>query len=379
MAETIKLLIVEDHEPDIQSYKDALRLVNEDLSPEVVIEAEFRKSKEEGLDAIQKMKDELHGAFLDMKLSTGTPVEINEGNEVLDSIYGKLRFPVLVLTNTPNAIEARFKKSIFLKVIAKTDIHYTDAFKVLVEIYKTGILNILGKKGLIEKMLDEIFWENISITLPEWLNSSRNEKPLLRYTLTHIQEHLEVTEDGLGFDNFYPIENYIIPSIKMYFYTGDIVNLKAEKNKRFIILTPACDLAPHGGLPKVKDVLLAEIQPLTEGIFVEKVNAAKKQPSNVEEEIKVANAKVDLEKLIANNFSPKYYYLPNVSLAKGGLINFQKRSTVRIDDLKENYEKEVTIASQFIKDIVAKFSFYYSRQGSPDFDLKKVIEKIVDE
>lgn len=378
MPETIKFLIVEDHEPDIQSYKDAIRIVNEDFATEFVIKAEFRKTKDEGLEAIQKMKDDLHGAFLDLKLSTGTPVEINEGNEVLDSIYGKLRFPVMVLTNTPSAIEARFKKSIFLNVIAKTDIHYTDAFKELVKIHKTGILNILGKKGLIEKMLDEIFWKNISITLPEWLNSSGYEKPLLRYALTHIQEHLEVTEDGLEFDNFYPIENYIIPSIKKYFYTGDIINLKEEKNKRFIILTPACDLAPHAGVQKAKDVLLAEIQPLTEGFFLEKVNAAKKQPSNEKEELLVAHAKADLEKLIANNFSQKYYYLPNVTLAKGGLINFQKLSSVRIADLKEKYEKELTITSQFVKDIIAKFSFYYSRQGSPDFDYKALQKKHIE-
>lgn len=372
MAEILRILIVEDHQPDIQSYKDAIRTVNEEYSDKFKVEPQFRTTKDEGLKAIQEMKDELHGAILDLKLSTGEPVDVNEGNELIDQIYEKLRFPVLVLTNTPNGVDAKFKKSTFLEVIEKTAILYTDALRRLIDIYETGIIKILGRKGLIEEKLDGIFWKNIATTLPEWISIEKSERRLLRYTLTHLQEHLEIDDDGHGYDLFHPIESYIIPSIKMHFCTGDILVLKSEPQTRFIILTPACDLAPHGGAPKAKDVLLAEIQPFSNGLFADKVNCAKKEADDENEKKKVLQAREDLRKLIANNYSPKYYYLPNVSLTKGGLINFQKLRSVRFSQLPNDYEKAATVAPQFVKDIIARFSFYYSRQGSPDFNVDAI-------
>ena len=39
----------------------------------------------------------------------------------------------------------------------------------------------------------------------------------------------------------------------------------------------------------------------------------------------------------------------------------------------------MTISTPFMKDIQAKFSSYYARQGSPDFDFKYMTDKYSDE
>ena len=369
MATNIKILIVEDTENDIQSYKDTIRTLNMDLSPDLEIVAIYAKSKDEGLEQINNLKDNLDGAFIDLKLQSGTTVDVSEGNDLIKEIYGKLRFPIIVLTNTPGAFNGDFKKSLFLQLKTKTDILYRDVIMSLIDIHKTGITKILGRKGLVEKMLDGIFWKNISSTLPEWIGVANCEKPLLRYTLTLLQEHLEISDDGSEFDIVYPMENYIQPSIKDYFFTGDIIYKRDEKSKRFIILTPACDLAPHGEdkIPKTKEVLLAEIQSFNDGVIKQKVTVAKKI-SSAQTATEIANAKEDIKKILSNNYSPKYYYLPDTSFIKGGLVNFQKLTSVKLSEVKLVYEKEATITIQFVKDIISKFSYYYSRQGSPDFD-----------
>lgn len=378
MPEIIKVLIVEDSRLDIQSYEDAIKEVNREIRPELAIEAVFKTTKEEGLDALSVMKDELSAAFIDLKLTQGQAVDVNEGNDIVREIYGKLRFPVKVLTNTPGGFDGNIEQSLFLEVVTKADVDYAEVLKSIIKIHQTGVTKILGRRGLVENMLDNIFWKNISTTLSDWIGIQNSEKPLLRYTLTHLQEHLEISEDGGEFDTVYPTENYIKPSIKEYFFTGDIIEEKEDRSKRYIILTPACDLAPHGKdrKPKSSHVLLAKLEKLSDTPIGTNLKKAKKEIKSEEEKMAVCQAQESIYKLITNNASPQYYYLPDTSCIKGGLINFQKLSTIKYAEL-DNYSKEVTIAVQFLKDIIAKFSFYYSRQGSPDFDFNAIMKTIL--
>lgn len=374
MPDIIKLLIVEDNELDRQIYLDSIKNINQELSPNFVVDPIVKLNKQAGLDAINAMKDELNGAFIDLKLATGQAVDVSEGNELIGEIYQKLRFPIVVLTNTPGDFNGNFKTSLFLQLINKTDADYKVIIMTLVNIYQTGITKILGRKGMIEKMLDEIFWKNISHTLGEWLPVSDSEKPLLRYTLTHLQEHLEISDDGSEFDMVYPIENYIVPTIKDYFFTGDIVIENNNNNKRFVVLNPACDLAPHGEQkkPKTSQVVLVELQKYDDTPLGSSIKKANKTAATEEEAFAIEKAKEAIIKLITNNGSPQYYYLPDTSIVKGGLINFQRIISIKYADLS-NYKIEATITSSFVKDIIAKFSFYYSRQGSPDFDFKRLL------
>jgi len=376
MPEQIKLLIIEDYKPDQQTYLDAIKTLNLELEPDFEIVAIVKETKEEGAAAIASMKDELHAAFIDLKLTKGQPVDVNEGNDLIAEIYQKLRFPVVVLTNTPGSFNGDFKISLFLRVETKTDADYEAILRSVVDIYKTGISRILGRSGLIERMLDQIFWKNISNTLGEWLKIKNPEKPLLRYTLAHIQEHLEISDDGAEFDTVFPIENYIVPTIKDYFFTGDIIQKSAEKTTRYVILNPACDLAPHGPskLPKATHLVLAEIQNFENTPFGTDIKRVKKLTSQSGSEEDIEKAKQGVFRTITNNGSPQYYYLPDTKSIQGGLINFQRITTVKYSDMT-TYEVIATISSPFIKDIIAKFSFYFSRQGSPDFEFERLLAK----
>lgn len=377
MTEVIKILIVEDSASDIQSYDDSIRTINLGLSPNFIVEGDFKETKDAGIAALRDSKVQYSGAFVDLKLTQGEP-NLNEGNDVVEEIYGNLRFPVRVLTNTPGEIAPGLSESVFFKVKEKTSVQYVDEIMELVELHKTGFMNILGRVGIIERMLNSIFWNNISLSLDEWIGHQNAEKHLLRYILTHIQENLEITDDGSQLDVVHPIETYIKPSIKPYFFTGDIIVEKIKRENRYVILTPACDIVPRGSdsRPKASHIILALIDKFENSPVIVNVQRIKSSELSQADSERKLKARESLLRIIGNNADLKYYYLPDSKLVSGGLINFQKLFSVKVADLV-GYEKEATIASQFVKDIVAKFSYYYSRQGSPDFNIESLYNKHV--
>lgn len=347
MPEILDILIVENDRTDIQSYLDTIKTINKEFVDRYVIVPRIAETKEDGIAALDE--NSWAAAFIDLKLSIGDILNAEEGNDVIREIYHKRRFPIYILTNTPSDVSAEFKESIFLRVSSKDNIDYFDVFSQIIKVYQTGIINILGRKGLIEKMLDDIFWKNISRSLNEWFLDENSEKQLLRYTLSYLQEYLEMSDDGV-FDIYYPFETYINPSNKKYPYTGDILKCKND-GSFWVILTPACDLATDGkrSFPKAKFVTLAKIHSY--------------------ERVVSGRGEEDIGKLKANNLDLKYHYLPKTLLFGGGFINFQHIISIPIKVLIEasDFSMECVISGSFRKDIISRFANYFSRQGQPSF------------
>jgi hypothetical protein len=63
--------------------------------------------------------------------------------------------------------------------------------------------------------------------------------------------------------------------------------------------------------------------------------------------------------------------LPPFDGNNGYLIDFQDVTTISFTN---DLERIATISSPFIKDIISRFSNYYSRQGQPTFNQKKIID-----
>ena len=92
---------------------------------------------------------------------------------------------------------------------------------------------------------------------------------------------------------------------------------------------------------------------------------------------KKQNAEKLLTQLPQNNYSNFYHYLPQTSEFKGGIIDFRKIDTYKPTDFKSKFDDpDVQISIAFTKDIVARFSSYYARQGQPDFDFKTLVDDL---
>ncbi|RXI45768.1 hypothetical protein CRU99_03470 [Malaciobacter mytili] len=84
-----------------------------------------------------------------------------------------------------------------------------------------------------------------------------------------------------------------------------------------------------------------------------------------------------LRQFITNNKGNRYYFLPKFLDFKAKVADFQDIVTVDISEIGQ-YNKIMNISLPFIKDIQSKFSSYYARQGSPDFDFSSMTEQYYD-
>lgn len=359
----MKLLIVENEPEQVQLYLDVIESFNK--TSEIQIIPDPYDSLETGQKAI---KDNYYdAAIIDLKLASGTP-EL-QGMEIVNSIIDNLRFPVFIVSGSIGQID-KPENALFKKRLRDTD--FKGILEEIVGIYKTGITKILGKKGEISEYLTKIFWNHLSNSIDIWIEDEKRtpdekHKSLLRYTLLHIQEYLELTEES-GFEDYHPAEVYITPVIKPNVFTGDLVN-KNGTDEYFIVLTPSCDLAQT----KAKDILLVNLEPTNSSIINEKVKVITKNKASSEV---IEESEIILQNLIHNTYSNKYHFLPKYKEINGGLINFQKLNAVRVKEFNNNFNRVASINSGFTKDIVARFSYYYSRQGSPDFNHNEIYESL---
>lgn len=371
MKKIFKLLIVEDDPVVISAYESNIKSYNK-TNDQIEIIATVNSKKDEAISLLRSLENSFDGAIvdLDLKQSGGSD---SSGNDIVREIKETLRFPVFVISGTSHNLEKDLsEETSFFKVRERDDADF-DYLTEFIKIFDTGITQILNRKGIIEKNINDIFWKHLSGSLEIWINDTEKtpdnkQKTLLRYVLSHLQEYLELTEES-DFETYHPAEIYIMPPVKNKVFTGDLVE-ENNTNKTYIVLTPSCDLAQS----KAKEILLAEIESNSEGLLLEKIGILKK--NKAKEEV-IQNAEKDLKLLISNSYSNKYHFLPKYSDIKPGLVNFQKLKSIRVKDFNDNYIRKASVNSTFTKDIVARFSHYYSRQGSPDFNIDEIYDSII--
>jgi len=360
----MRLLIVEDDPTQVQLYTDVIESYNK--TNDTKIEPCPINNIKDAKQAL--LSSEYDAAIVDLRLSSST-VEL-EGRELINEIVDKLRFPLFIVSGSIAQID---KEENFLFKKRSRDGEFKKVLSEIIEVYNTGITHILGRKGKIDEYLNKIFWDHLSTSMDIWINDKsrtreQKQKILERYILLHIQEYLELTTES-DFENYHPAEIYITPPIKTKLFTGDIL-LENDSQKRYIVLTPSCDLAHEG---KTENVLLVEIEDKEKGQISElkaiiNNGGTSKGDKN--------NASGKLKNLIKNNV-PKYHFLPQYKGISAGLIDFQVLKSVNKNDIINQFTRLTSVNNSFTKDIVARFSFYYSRQGSPDFNIEEIYESLI--
>ena len=336
-----QLLIVEDNQGEIDVCRDAIEIYESEKQREVnLIEC---KNLEE---ALSKLDSSIDGAIIDLKLEG----EGHEGNEVISKNEEfHLRIPVAILTGTPDEANLDCANiGVFKKGDPGTG--YADLLERLWKIYETGLTRIMGGRGIIEDTLNAVFRNSLLPRIDEWIKYSeddprRAEKSLLRHTLSHLLQLLDDDEHP-----YYPEEVYLHRQPSEEIWTGSLVK-KKEEDKWFVVMNPACDLViRETGLPKTDRILIIEVDSIEE----------------------TSSGKL---KEMSKNKELHYHWLPETDFFRGGLLNFRKLTTLKIKKFKKKFEiSQIQISPYFVKDIAARFSSYYARQGQPEIDSKKFID-----
>ncbi|MFJ7183814.1 hypothetical protein [Lysinibacillus xylanilyticus] len=365
MSKELKLLIIEDDSSQIEMYNDNIELYNYKQNENII--ATCIDNLEEGLKALQD--PDYDAAIIDLKLTPGD--QEGKGNILIDKIKSSLRIPIVIISGYPQDLDSKYKSDTnpFISV-HKKDEDFSEILSEVVALYKTGITNILGKKGHIEDYLNSIFWNHLAPTVDYWKNQVNDhediEKVLLRYTLSHLQEYLELHDTQEDFEEYLPIEMYVSPPIKKKPFTGDII--KSSDNSYWIILNPSCDMAQA----KAKDVTIAQIEKVENDYILNLKRSIQKATDE-----SLVSKKMELEKLIRNSGALKYHFLPQSSCFEGGFINFQKIKSVKYREVDKDFERVASVTDRFAKDIIARFSHYYSRQGQPDFNTSRILDELL--
>lgn len=334
----IKILFVEDKESDIESMNDTLVRFNAENSTNIIIDIvhnkqEFYEKKLYYYDAV--ICDLKIPEVPDNSSTIGTL-----GNDILRDIQSEsFNIPVYIITGTTDNVEC--EEVCYLDIRTKGDSNvYYETLKDILSLHNTGIIPIIGARGFLQRHIKDIYTQYLKPQIKEgtWnrynLNGKDTQNILVRYVSSILQAKLS------NFCKAVSEEMYIIPSPHDNITTGTIL----KKNEDFyVVLNPECDLViRNNGLPKTDFVLICKLN-YDYTIF------------NRENKNKLKNY---------NLFHA--YFLPQNSIFPKGYLNFRNIQSIPYDNIRDNYEIKGQITGCFTKEIVQKFSSYYSRQGQPD-------------
>lgn len=352
--ELMKILVVEDNDDMFESYEDS---ANDRSTENLRIELTRQKS---ALGAKEELLSKnFDGAIVDLNLDQSLPMEAS-GNSVLAEILDRHRFPVFVVSaNLQNVDDSlKEKESEFLKFFDREEPN-DNVFGRLIGVFNTGITKILGGRGEIEKSLGEIFWNHLASDFGIWsISDDSKERTLLRYTVNHLAEYLDIPD---GEDKFYhEAEFYIKPPIKEYVATGDILEFNGS---RFINLSPSCDVAVRDvteGKPRINAdrIVLAPLIDVNRDSFISNGLIADDSNSDVRRKV--------LDEIIKGK-RERFSFLPGYGNILPSAVDFQNIHAYPFEDLQDA-KRLATVAGIFLKDIQSKFSAYYGRQGQPDLN-----------
>lgn len=342
----INLLIIEDEGAQLQAYDDSIDSFNKKNTTQ--ISRTVCKTFLEGERAL--LSPYYDAAIIDLKLSSSEELE---GKKLVERVYQKIRIPIFIVSGSLSQIDDIEENILFRKRL-RTEL-ISDVLKEVLQIFNTGITSFLKPAGIIDEKLTEIFWKNLSTDLGIWIDQN-NPNSLLRYILSHFQEHLDINIDG-DFEEYHPSEVYIKPPIKKKLHTGDFIKYQTEN---YVILNPACDIVIQGDV--------------TKGAKRNADTLTLVKARNFDYKILCLNKNNELEKSRIESFvknkNNRYHFLPPFASNTGFLLDFQDITSI---PFTEEVERIASISTPFIKDIIARFSNYYARQGQPTFQQDSIV------
>jgi len=346
----MKLLIVEDSPSERHNFKKCV----ESLS-ELDIQPEFAETFEEALEKFQEFDPDC--IFIDIKLQSGT-----KGNDLFEYISRYRSSKIIrIITSHKGEIEPEINTLVneyFFKIYGRTDKEFVEIIKEVYKIFVHPAYSLVNRDKEINEEVRNIYYSHIDhlIKIGEF-KAGTNKTRIFRYLGAMLYESFSVNENSL--DNFYPWEMFFCPPILDFIYNGDIIKKKANE-KYFIVLSPRCDLTPRGGgTTNVDECLIAELEVVKLIDYIDK-ESKKFTGSGIE---------------IIKNKKNHTHFIPEIDKNGPFNINFLKLHRIKKEEIDQNYDRIACITPAFMKEIVHRFSSYYSRQGQPDLDIDHLFNK----
>lgn len=325
-------------------------------------------------------KENFHALIVDLKLETEDNNKEDEdysGNILLNNIVNKEIIPIIVRTGFPRKISQKINKNI-INVYSKETPTLEKVIEELIDCYNTSIFSIFASGGKVDKHIKDFFWD----VLPECFTNKKEEikdldkeiqeKVVIRYVSSWLNNKYMFDD---GYLNVEPIEMYMFPNPIDKICSCDIYEDESSCEK-FIVLTPACDLAND----KADNIIFAKI--LSHESVDEIFNQTSQKCSEPNNDMAISKNKRKIIAKYARNGhdkSMRYHFLPKVGFFEGGFIDFSLLMSLKYDKEQKQFEgrnlvKIGTITDAFKRDIIARFGSYYQRQGQPEFNTESILK-----
>jgi ActR/RegA family two-component response regulator len=340
---TIKLLLVEDDQGDRQGFEQSVARFNHENGTE--FEVVSYGTMDETLDALDSSFD---CAVIDMKLGDAG----GEGNEILKALNeANVRMPVVILTGTPGEADEGF---VHIEVLKKGEADHLEILEDFRQVHDSGLTKVMGGRGLLEQSLSRVFKSNLLSQKEAWKrygqeDPKKSEKALMRHVMNHLISMVDMDEESCV-----PEEFYIHPPVDDTTRTGSVVQSKQNEDY-YAVLTPLCDLTTRAnGEINARKLMLCRIASFED--CVSELPPAKQNNKG----------RSALSDNLERNNKGSYHFLPKTEFFKGGYLDFEALTSVPKAKFPEQFSDPVLqISPAFIKDIIARFSSHFGRQGQP--------------
>lgn len=366
-----RILVVEDNEEiAMQILEGAAFFADEPNSVQIERRANFK-------EALRLLSREMFDVLiLDLQDDKNTALgseDTSAGLAIFEELK-KLRFAPVVFY-TAHAHKVRDLENGFVKVVEKSQ-----GFELLIAAVRAVIETKLPELARhIDNVQREYMWEFVSTHWTKF--ESAHQRVDLAYLMAgRLASTLRMNARFLaskvaGIDT--ADETEYVHAMQMYVYptlerlqAGDIVEGDAELPGVWIVLTPTCDLVQK----KADDVLLAQCQPL-------RTTPEYKGwlPSKSGENLKL------LQNLIGDNRqgsqktgkfqADRYKFLPGTFFFDDNVVDFQKICVVS-NARALTFKRVATLDSPYAEALLARFTRYFGRLGTPDVDKAAVIKRL---
>lgn len=372
----MKILLIEDKDSDISVFKDSVDAWN--IGKAEQFEVEVCTTLEGALSRLLSPND-LDGIVLDLKLPQNT-----NGEEVIKRL-GKLylRIPVVVLSGTPAELADEYQ-IVCLNSFVKAEQHEKEILDLLWDCKRSGLMKLIGGKGLFERYLKTVFDKCIVPRFGEWRELMKAvaadkaevtaSEALTRHVLTCLG--LLLSNDT---EKIQPEECYVLLPDEAISCPRPGMILKDSNEVHYLVLNPACDLAIRSNGSANSDVML--LVPIDSEM--DTLKALMQAPANgatLSSKQKRHNAGIR-ENAYKNKEPIRFHWLPRCGKFEGGFVNFRNVFTCDSAKFGNEYivcENKFIVHPDVLKNIQSRFASYYARQGQPDIDFSRFSSEAID-
>lgn len=365
----IKLLILDDDKKVTDSYLEIIKRVNK-YNKSFNYKTYIANTLEETREYIKYNK--LDTAVVDLNLCLDSSDPSNaDGNKAIEEIMEFFRMPIFIVSGELSKLDEKFESNNLIKSRVRDDTVNEVFEKDIPSVYNSKSMQYFSRNGSLEQKINNFYWNNLKVTLDSWsevakLHPTKFDSIFSRHTVACLNEELYVDGNLGSFDKYHPGEMYIIPPIKKHYHTGDIIEKDDEK---FIIINPACDIVNTNKLSMYTMIKIIKVDDID---IVRKKNTPGKKEEYIQSTFRKTN----------NN--DRYHFLPKFDIINDEyVIDFQNISIKEIGSETDSglgnakyiaerekeiraYKRIASLSSPFLKDVIARFSAYYARQGQPN-------------